>query len=1021
MNPLRLKYFNWLHLCAVALLMINNFNSAGQSYVVTSYTSKNGIGHDNVRKIVADSSGFIWMATWDGLTRYDGTEFINYYHDPADSTTIPYFSVTSVGIDGCDNLWIVTDNGVLCLFDRAKEEFSVIRSLGGHSIDDLVSFTTGQDGNLYLLLRKSLIRYNPTTGEAYPYTWSLNLLEIARFNFLQFSIVFDAPDHLWLTGPIVIEVGLKEEVTGSQGRAEILGINTIERLPGRSGLFFSSTGTARFIRDSAGSTWMAATTGLFKHNRERSVFSEYRGDAGDIKFTDTIPVVYYRHGTGLNIWFPVQRKTITLPPGVCGLPTDVFLYGSEILWLSQQRESGTPAGVAKVIFTPFDFRDIRPFQSPDNDLNVFGIVTDSEHGLWLAARDRNYLIRISRNGRTERINILDENEQSVLWHPRSFLPDSNGMWIGYYYKKLIHYNIYTGRISEHYPGSSVHTMCYDRDGKILIADHGVVRYDPETKNTERLYSAGDTLNIFTFELHGNTLWAGCSHSYLLKLDLGSLRPEFVKLSRGITNVEDILVSDDGTLWIATLGTGVCRYDPATGDIVFYTTASGLSNNTTYSVLRDTMGNIWVSTNNGLSVINPSSGLIRSFGENDGLMIHEFNSDASWVTDDGKFLLGGVGGAVEFDPEQILMAHPEGIKPRIIIREFEVSAMKRTFDRPVYKTDTILLRKGDDNFHISFVVPEYRHPEKIRYRYRIDSGSENWFYTDHNDRNINYSNLRPGWHNLEIQATDAGGSWGLSKLIAIHINPYFYQTLFFRIAMPFFLILLIGLAIWAAFRQMRLREQQKRDTLHHQALRGQMNPHFIFNSLNSINYFISKNDSLSANRYIGDFSKLIRTVLNNMNEEFVRLNAEIGSLEDYLKIEYLRFGNKFDYLFEVDPLIVPESIMVSPGIVQPFIENAIWHGVMGLDSRKGMISVSFKMVDDRLVCTVEDDGVGRVRSEAMKDRNLPKKSRGISLAMERLRIINNLQGTAYRIVITDLYPDRVDTGTKIQIDMPVRVR
>ncbi len=136
----------------------------------------------------------------------------------------------------------------------------------------------------------------------------------------------------------------------------------------------------------------------------------------------------------------------------------------------------------------------------------------------------------------------------------------------------------------------------------------------------------------------------------------SQKPEFFKLTGGITNIEDICVSEDGFLWIATLGSGVCRFDPVTGDKSFYTTASGLTNNTTYSVMPDQRGNIWVSTNSGISVINPVSGLIRSFGENDGLMIHEFNSDASWITDDGKFLLGGVGGAVEFDPEQILMEH-----------------------------------------------------------------------------------------------------------------------------------------------------------------------------------------------------------------------------------------------------------------------------------------------------------------------------------------------------------------------------
>jgi len=1021
MNPLRLKYFDWLHLCTVALALIYISPVTAQSYVLTQYNSKKGIGHDNVRKIVADSSGFIWMATWDGLTRYDGTDFVNYFHDPADSTTIPYFSVTSVAIDAVDQLWVLTDNGALCIFDRAREEFSQVRSLGSHSMNDLVSFTAGSDGYLWFLLRKELLRYNPATGETYPYKWSVNMTEIARFRFNQFSLVCDGPDHFWLTGPVAVEVGLREDRESKQGVAEILSVNTIERLPGRTDLFFDVVGVARFTRDDEGKLWMAATTGLFRYDAERKVFSEYGDAISDLSFADTVPVFFYRHGTGLSIWFPGKEKIITLPKGVCDLPTEVFFYGSSMLWFAHQRVGGTPAGVVKAVFTPYDFRHINPLPQENSDLNVFGIITDRERRLWLAARDRNYLIRISGNGKTERINILGEEELKELWHPRSFLPDNNGIWVGYYWNKLIHYNLTTGRIEEHNPGSLVHTMCYDNEGKILIADLGVIRYDPETRKPERLYSSGDTLSIFTFHLQDSILWAGCSHSYLLKFNMVSYKPEFIKLTGGITNIEDICVCEDGFLWIATLGSGVCRFDPVTGDRLFYTTASGLANNTTYSVMPDRRGNIWVSTNSGISVINPANGLIRSFGENDGLMIHEFNSDASWITDDGKFLLGGVGGAVEFDPEQVLGEQPGGMTSRIIIKEFEVSAVKRILDRPVYRADTIRLGKGDDNFHISFVVPEYRHPEKIRYRYRLDSGSDNWYYTDHGDRNINFSNLDPGWHNLEIQATDPGGSWGLSKKLAIHINPYFYQTLFFRVAMPLFLMLLIGTIIWAAMKQMRDRERQKRDTLHHQALRGQMNPHFIFNSLNSINYFISKNDTLSANRYIADFSKLIRTVLNNMNEEYVRLSVELGSLEDYLKIEYLRFGNKFDYSLEVDPQVVPESMRVSPGIVQPFVENAIWHGVMGLDGRKGMIRVSLKMNDNQLVCTVEDDGVGRARSEAMKDSNLPKRSKGISLAMERLRIINNLQATNYRIVISDLHPDRIETGTRVEIDMPVMVR
>jgi LytS/YehU family sensor histidine kinase len=256
-------------------------------------------------------------------------------------------------------------------------------------------------------------------------------------------------------------------------------------------------------------------------------------------------------------------------------------------------------------------------------------------------------------------------------------------------------------------------------------------------------------------------------------------------------------------------------------------------------------------------------------------------------------------------------------------------------------------------------------------------------------------------------------------VAIRIKPFFYQTVLFRTGIPVLIILILLLQVMYIIRRFRQREKRKRDELRQKALRGQMNPHFIFNSLNSINYFISNNDRLSANRYISDFSRLIRTTLNNMDEDFVRLSDELGSIEEYLKIEYLRFGDRFDYTIMTDPGIIPEAISVSPGLIQPFIENAIWHGIMGLQGRKGMIRVITRRKDGKLICTVEDDGIGIKKSAEQKDRNERKKSRGMALAIERLRIINSLQRTSCQIRVADLYPDRDETGTRIEIELPER--
>ena len=755
-------------------------------------------------------------------------------------------------------------------------------------------------------------------------------------------------------------------------------------------------------------------------DRESGVFREHGADVHDISFESEKPLVFYNHESGLRIWQPENDSVITIPRNICALPTGYFFHDSGMLWVSRSMDGGTPAGVVKLIFTPTEFRHINPFPLSQGELNVFGVIRDENGGLWLAARDRNYLIRIRPDGQADKINILNERDLTGLWHPRSFLPDTGGLWIGYYFNKLIRYDLATGRIEEHFPARWVHTICHDGKGNIIVGDAGAVSYNPSTGKSERLFAVGDSINIFTFHRQENILWAGCSHSQLLRYDLNTGELGYIRIARGMTNIEDICEGNEGILWLATLGSGVCRYNISTGEKTYYTTASGLSNNTTYSLLRDNSGNIWASTNHGLSVINHSSGLIRTFGENDGLMINEFNSDASWVTEKGKFIFGGVGGAVEFDPAEVNRDHSGTSDRRIIILELEVSALKRILREPVYRADTINLQKGDDNFHLSFVVPEYRHPDMIRYRYRLGGEANNWYYTDHKDRNINFSNLRPGWHTLDIEATDVNGSWSIKKNLVIRIKPRFHQTMAFRVITPFMILLLLSLLGWTIIKQFHQRERQKRDMLRHQALRGQMNPHFIFNALNSINFFISNNDRLSANRYIADFSKLIRTVLNNMNEDFVKLSAELGALEDYMKIEHLRFGDKFNYVIRIEEGLQAESFKVSPGLIQPFVENAIWHGVMGLDERKGHILIDLRMRDGILVCTVEDDGVGRTRSEAMKDKSLPRRSKGISLATDRMKIINSLMISNYRLTITDLHPDRIETGTRVEIEMPVAV-
>ena len=199
-----------------------------------------------------------------------------------------------------------------------------------------------------------------------------------------------------------------------------------------------------------------------------------------------------------------------------------------------------------------------------------------------------------------------------------------------------------------------------------------------------------------------------------------------------------------------------------------------------------------------------------------------------------------------------------------------------------------------------------------------------------------------------------------------------------------------------------------------SLRTQMNPHFIFNSLNSVNSFISQSDERSANKYLTEFSKLMRMVLENSKHDFVTMASEIKSLELYLGLEYLRFSNKFEYEFLMD-VSDADEVFVPPMLIQPYIENAVWHGLRYAEN-KGMLRVSCRSSNENLHWLIEDDGIGRTKSKQMKTKHqLDGNSTGMKNTAERLRIIKELYNQDISLQISDLRTD--GTGTKVELIIP----
>ncbi len=254
-------------------------------------------------------------------------------------------------------------------------------------------------------------------------------------------------------------------------------------------------------------------------------------------------------------------------------------------------------------------------------------------------------------------------------------------------------------------------------------------------------------------------------------------------------------------------------------------------------------------------------------------------------------------------------------------------------------------------------------------------------------------------------------------IPFSIEPVFWEKWWFS---PFVLIvlsILLGLLFYF-FYLIRLRQQLQSQSLQHaleiKALRAQMNPHFIFNSMNTIDAYILRKRFIEASDFLQKFSKLIRRILENSEYQTTSIAQEIETLKLYIELEQERFSNSFDYQFKIQTELINQDYQIPPLLIQPFVENAILHGIRHLTERKGLIVLEMSIKNNFLTCTIYDNGIGRLASEEInQQRQANHKSMGINVTMERIRTYQAIYGDTIETKVTDL-----NEGTAITIQLPL---
>ncbi|NJM78769.1 MAG: histidine kinase [Flavobacterium sp.] len=257
---------------------------------------------------------------------------------------------------------------------------------------------------------------------------------------------------------------------------------------------------------------------------------------------------------------------------------------------------------------------------------------------------------------------------------------------------------------------------------------------------------------------------------------------------------------------------------------------------------------------------------------------------------------------------------------------------------------------------------------------------------------------------------------------IHIKAPFWKTWWFFTLLGLFFVGIIYSFYKFKINQIKKEEHLKTEfakqlaTVEMKALRAQMNPHFIFNSLNSIQKYILKNESFLASQYLTKFSRLIRLILDYSNQNTISLANEIQLLELYVEMEAVRFDNQFEYEFNIDKNLNLEKIEIPTMFIQPYIENAIWHGLLHKNSI-GKLTISFDKIDKNSTkITVEDNGIGRKKAMELKSKQaLKNKSHGLKITQDRIDLLNQSQNLKTTSTIIDLKDyNQYPIGTKVEL-------
>ncbi|MBQ9470801.1 MAG: histidine kinase [Bacteroidales bacterium] len=941
------------------------------------YTANDGLPSNTVYHTFQDSRGFIWFATNNGVSRFDGQRFTNFDM----SNGLVDNVVFEIYEDHRGYLWFISQSCQLCYYADGRIE-------------------------PYAHNDKIRARVNAMMGPV-KYAFSIDTLGNVLLSVKQFGLVS------------ISEEGAFRHYTDGQYAAEVLvDFNRQRAVISNRRKSLMSSGQMRMSSGGEGGHSIA-----LPKSSVQQLFAAVVSDT--VRLVALNDALYQLCGQGI-------RLLLRQPSIIIGMSSD--RHGN--LWLSELR-----GGVQ--VYSPGRYD--RPMLDLFAGRHVVSVLHDAEGGYWIATLNEGvlYVPNINVLSLTAHDGLQSDYIMAVQLHGSLLYVGYRGGFIDVIDGgKLRHLrgdvNRSVGFVSKFYHSSREHGLFACGNGAAFrVQPHGATPYAPEVKQPRAIVQS-----------RHRGLWMGGRH-YLVRVEGGRVVHRVPLLrstvwsmaeddggnlwfctSNGLYRYDGHSIADmgrdderlqskgysmlfhpgDSMLWIGTNGNGVVLFDPIDGGVQQITMAQGLPSNTVNGMAYHS-GRVWLATAQGLSVVRPvpdGQWQVETYTRADGLPSTELTA----VTVSGDTVVVGTNSGLAV----FSYANIERKEVRTPTHITDVRVNGRSC---ATRDGRIALGHTQNMVGFSFVTLSYKTYGRNAYRYRMHGVDTAWSYTQLSG--CLYSSLAPGSYRFQVQGRTASGGWGDGASIQIDIARPYWQTVWFAALMA----ALAAGAIFAVYR-IRLNAVNRRNDLinsvnlyKHQALRQQMNPHFIFNTLGSIQYYILNNEPIKSQQYLTKFARLMRMTLDNSAMPVVSLSDELELLKLYLYLEDMRLGGRLVYRVECPDLDRIKDTPVPTMIIQPFVENAIWHGIMlKRPQAEGWVRVGIAMRGDHIVIEVEDNGVGRQQAQLLKTQS-GRVSRGYQITQQRISLLNMIYGVRFNITTIDKHDDQMcPAGTLVVINVPI---